>query len=178
MEIKIFLAHTSEVNEDIEQIQNSIYTKYQKDDKVKLIIEHWTDADKSLSPDRFQERLNELLGTCEILYVFFHNRIGDYTKEEFTFGFERLKVKQKPYSMSVFSKEFQISNKASKEERREANEAINFADEVKELHDNQYVYSYQDIHELKNQLLHQLEKDIEKLILPQVPIADISEFFS
>ncbi|MEA2028683.1 MAG: hypothetical protein U9N49_06880, partial [Campylobacterota bacterium] len=105
-EIKIFLAHTSEVKEDVDKIQNIIHKKYQKDKEVQIIIEHWKDADKSLSQNRFQQRLNELLGTCEILYIFFHKKIGVYTKEEFNYGLKRFEENKKPYSMSIFFKEF------------------------------------------------------------------------
>lgn len=176
-EIKIFLAHTDEVKDDIEKIENVIYKKYQKNKEVDIIIEHWGSADKSLSRDSFQQRLNERLGTCEILYIFFQNRIGKFTKEEFYYGLKRFNERKKPYSMSIFFKDFDISNKSPKEERIEALETINFQDEIREINGNQYTFDYKDIDDLKNQLLAQLEIDIKKPI-PKEPIFDIlGDFF-
>ncbi len=163
-EIKIFLAHTSEVKEDVEKIQSLIYKKYQKNKEINIIIEHWKDADKSLSQERFQQRLNELLGTCEILYIFFQNRIGEYTKEEFYYGLDRFKENQKPYSMSIFFKNFNLDDDASDEEWTNATINRKFKKEIQELNGNQYTFPYKNIDDLENKLLAQLKIDIEKPI--------------
>lgn len=171
-QIKLFLAHTDEVKNDIEKIQNIIYKKYQKDKEVKIVIEHWTDADKGLSLKRFQDRLNELLGTCEILYIFFHKKIGEYTKEEFDFGLNRFKNAEKPYSISLFFKKFEINDNMSDDEWNQVQTNREFKKEIQKLHGNQYTHSYRDIDDLEKQLLKQLEIDIKKPI-PKKPIPTI-----
>ncbi len=175
-EIKIFLSHTVEVKEDIEQIRLAIQSKYQKSKEYNIIIEHWSNTDKGLSRGRFQHRLNEVIDSCDILYIFFQNRIGEYTKEEFYYGLERLKEKKKPYSMSIFFKDFNINRKAPKDERNKALEAITFQDKIQEINGNQYTYDYTDIADLKEKLLNQLEIDIKKPI-PQKPIDILDDLF-
>lgn len=176
-EIKVFLAHTSEVKDDIDQIRIAIDSKYQESKEYRIIIKHWSDADKGLSQDRFQQRLNEVIGTCEILYIFFQNRVGEYTKEEFYYGLERFKKYQKPYNMSLFFKDFHTSNKAPKQERIEANNTIDFQDEVREINGNQHTFDYTNIADLKNQLLAQLEIDLKKPIPQKLIPTILDELF-
>lgn len=176
-EIKIFLAHTSEVKDDIEKIKNIIRDKYQENTDYKIIIKDWSIADKGLSRDRFQQRLNKVLGTCEILYIFFQNRVGEFTKEEFYYGLERFKEYKKPYFMSVFFKEFKVDTNASDEEFDNVIENRKFKKEIQKLHGNQYTHPYRDISDLKNQLLAQLEIDIKKPIPKKPSPSLVDELF-
>jgi len=159
-EIRVFLAHTEEVKDDVDKIQLTISKKYPKID-----IKHWTDADKSLGKEGFQKRLNETIGTCEILYIFFENRIGKFTKEEFKYGLERFKNNQKPYKISIFSKKYTLdSDEASEEEVKNDSKVREFKKKIKNINGNQYLHTYTDNNDLKNQLIEQLEIDIEKVI--------------
>ena len=163
-EIKIFLAHTKEVEEDIEKIRLDFDNKEYENHQVKIKIKHWSKADKSLAQEGFQNRLNETLGSCDILYVFFENRIGKFTKEEFKYGLERLENTQKPYKMSVFAKKYNHDSEASEIEVTNHNEVKEFKEEIERFNENQYLHTYTDNNDLKNQLTEQLEIDIKKVL--------------
>lgn len=178
MEIKIFLAHTSEVNEDIIKIKNLIQSEYQKDEKIKLIIEHYSDADKSLNDATFQSRLNGVLSTCEILYVFFHDRIGKHTKEELEIGYSLFSGGNKPYSMSVFSKDFSINLRDSKEQKTQKQATMNYIETLKAKDGNQYIFDYENFNDLNNEFLKQLKTDINKITNKELNARDISIFNS
>ena len=162
--IKIFLAHTKEVEGDVKDIKRIIYDKYTKSEDYKVIIEDWSNTDKGLSPRKFQDELNEIISTCEILYIFFKNRIGKYTKEEFEYGFRRFKDNQKPYKISIFSEKYQMDGDAEQIEENNHQEVKKFKEKVKEINGNQYLHTYTDINDVENQLIKQLEKDIENVI--------------
>jgi len=163
-EIKIFLAHTKEVNDDIKEIKLKFNNKEYENYQVKTKIDHWSDADKSVTKERFQDILNERIGTSDILYVFFENRIGKFTKEEFEYGLERFKKNQKPYKISVFAKEYNLHSDASKEEYSNVQEVRKFTEYIKNINTNQYLYSYENIDNLINQLSEQIEIDIKKVL--------------
>jgi len=175
-EIKIFLAHTSEVDGDIDKIRLAITSKYQKNKNYKIIIEHWSSSDKSIKKDNsYQDELNKILETCEILYVFFEKRIGENTKKEWKHGLKKFEEGKNPKCISVFFRKYDIDSDAPDEEYKDHEKVRDLKKEIKEKHKNQYIYSYNGIDNLKNQLIEQLDIDIKKLIPELIEESDSDE---
>jgi len=161
-EVKIFLSHSSEVKRDVEAVELEIRRIYQKSSDIKLIIEHYSESDKSFHPNGYQERLNEILLSCDILYLFVERRVGKYTEEEFNVAYKSFENRKLPY-ISVFFKKFSIEDNATEEEWENANYLRKFKQKIAKLQNNQYVIGYNDIEELKLKVLKQLQYDIDKL---------------
>jgi len=160
-EIKIFLAHTSEVKEDVEEIQAKIYDKY-SDYNFKLNIQHWKKADLAIAENRVQDNINLLLFDCELLYIFFHVKVGEFTLEEFKIGYESFKKGDKPYSLTPFFKELPPTSNISDQENQRP--MLELKEEIKNINGNQFPHEYKEISDLKEKIFTQLEKDIKKLI--------------
>jgi len=137
MKVTIFLSHTKEVEEDIKEIEIAIHRAYQDSD-IKLIIEHYSESDKSFHTEGYQSRLNDILVSCDILYIFLERRVGQYTEEEFWTGYKSFQKRRLPY-LSVFFKKFTLSDDASDEEWEHANYRRKFKKELSSLDGNQYI---------------------------------------
>jgi len=160
--VTIFLSHSSEVEKDVKEIELEIRRMYQKSNDIQLIIEHYSESDKSIHPNGYQERLNEILLSCDILYLFVERRVGKYTEEEFNVAYDSFKKNELPY-ISVFFKKFCIEDNATDEEWKNANYLREFKQKIAELQNNQYVIAYKDIEELKLKVSKQLQYDIDKI---------------
>ena len=64
----------------------------------------WEYLDSSMGPLRKQEEYNRELVTCDIVFVLFWRRLGEYTEEEFRMAMEGLRNRQRPRKVVVMFK--------------------------------------------------------------------------
>jgi hypothetical protein len=91
--IKVFLASSSELNEERGQFEIAINRKnnewVKKEVFLELII--WENAIDHIVPDGLQEEYNKLVKECDIFVMFFSTKVGKFTNEEFENAFTKYK---------------------------------------------------------------------------------------
>lgn len=105
--IKVFLASSNELIEERKELGflfchlNRIY----RPRGIYLELVPWEYLDSSMCPSHKQQEYNKELDTCELCLVLFWTKFGDYTYEEFTHAYNRLKQGLYPRKLYVFFKE-------------------------------------------------------------------------
>src|SRR5262245_23059486 len=98
MRTKIFLASSSELEEDRKEFEILINrkNKHWVDRGVFLETVMWEDFLDVLSNTRLQDSYNRAIKECDIFVMLFCTKVGKYTEEEFEAAFGQFKVTNKP----------------------------------------------------------------------------------
>src|SRR5580658_8744870 len=112
---KIFLASSSELQDDRREFEIYIYRKNRDWVRRGVFIEVivWEYFLDQLSPTRLQDEYNKEISNSDIFVMLFWTKVGKYTEEEFQTAFGAFKVDNRPAIFTYFKKE-QSSVDASK----------------------------------------------------------------
>ena len=104
--IKIFLASSSELKEERDQIELLIGKENRTLIKHNIFLELviWEDLKLSFHGSRIQDYFNNKMLECHIVICMFHKTVGDFTLEEFNVAFESFSANQKPYYFYTYFK--------------------------------------------------------------------------
>lgn len=158
--IKIFLASSSELQEEREQFEIFIYRKCKEYRKEGIFLELviWEDFIDAMSQTRLQDEYNKAITDCNIFVSLFFTKVGKYTEEEFLKAWETFKVNNKPLIYTYF-KDANIKTSEIKED--DILSLLNFKKRLKEA--GHYPTQYTDIDSLKYHFGEQLTKISPKL---------------
>lgn len=105
--IKVFLASSIELREERTELGflfchlNRVY----RPRGIYLELVPWEFLDSSMGPTHKQHEYNKELDSCELCLVLYWTKFGDYTYEEFSHAYNRLKQGLNPRKLYVFFKE-------------------------------------------------------------------------
>lgn len=155
--IKLFLASSSELQEDRKQFEIFISRKsknWLNNKRILLELSHWENFFEGLSRTRMQDEYNKAVRECDIFVMLFFTKVGKYTKEEFEKAFGQFQATNKPFIFTYFKDTAvsKISNISAKD--KQSVEA--FQKKLKELGHFQSIY--ENIHELKYKFGEQLDE--------------------
>jgi hypothetical protein len=152
--IKIFLASSSELKEDRDQIELFIgrenarlHTK-----GIYLEIVRWENFLDAISSTRLQDEYNNAIAECDIVLCLFFTKVGKYTAEEFDTAYQIFKDKGKPKIWTYF-KDAEINTSSITDE---INTLLAFKKKIGEL--GHFYSAYRNIDNLQNQYRNQLDK--------------------
>ena len=104
--VKIFLASSAELAHErlvfsriVLELGAQLRERGMRIDLVK-----WEYLDPSMGPMHKQEEYNRELATCDIVFVLFSRRFGEYTEEEFRVARNGLQSRQRPRKVVVMFK--------------------------------------------------------------------------
>ena len=106
--MKIFLASSNELNREREYLASLVFYQGRLlhdmgiGQRVELV--KWEYLDSPMGPLRKQEEYNLELATCDIVFVLFWRRFGEYTEEEFRIALECMRNRQRPRRVVVMFK--------------------------------------------------------------------------
>ncbi|MDR4499250.1 MAG: NACHT domain-containing protein [Candidatus Scalindua sp.] len=158
--IKIFLASSSELSKDREQIE--LFISRENDDLIekqiwfKLVV--WEKLLLSFRGERIQNYFNEEMLKCDIVLALFFRKVGQFTKEEFELAYKNLKEGKKPQYLYVYFKSASIS---TEEITKDYMGIIELKEEIQKH--KQIYCSYDSIKDLQLQLKRQFD-----LIIPKI----------
>ncbi|HEX5151029.1 MAG TPA: hypothetical protein VFW07_06250 [Parafilimonas sp.] len=153
--VSIFLASSSELKEDRDQLQihignkNKEWTK--KDVFLKLVL--WEDFLDAMSQTRLQDEYNEAISKSDIFLLLFFTKVGKYTEEEFQKAFETFQQTNKPFIFTYF-KDAQITT--GKANKNDLMSLWNFQEKLDKL--GHFYTAYKDTYELLLKFDQQLNK--------------------
>jgi len=83
--IRIFLASSSELDIEKEQLELFISRKNKDYTKKRIFLElsTWKDFVSAMTEEHSQEKYNQYIRSCDIAVFLFHTKLGRYTKSEF-----------------------------------------------------------------------------------------------
>ena len=104
-EIKLFLASSSELEEDRKEFELFINRKNKELIKKNIFIrlEILEDFLDSMSQTRLQDEYNKVIKKCDIFIMLFFTKVGKYTLKEFETAFKQFKKTNKPL---IYTPEF------------------------------------------------------------------------
>lgn len=154
---KIFLASSSELKADRDQIEIFINRKNKKwvEKGVFLELVMWEDFLDAISQTRLQDEYNKAIRDCDIFLMLFFTKVGKYTEEEFETAFKQFKSTNKPFIFTYF-KEAEISTANL---NQDILSLIQFKDKLSKL--GHFYATYKEVEELKHKFDWQLEKLVE-----------------
>jgi hypothetical protein len=102
--IKLFLASSSELEEDRQQFEIFINRKNKEwvDKGIFLELIIWEDFLDAVSKTRLQDEYNQAIRDCDIFVMLFFTKVGKYTEEEFETAFGQFKATNKPFIFTYF----------------------------------------------------------------------------
>jgi hypothetical protein len=103
---KIFLASSSELQEDREQFEIFINRK-NKDwihKGVFLYLIIWEDFLDAMSQTRLQDEYNKAIRECDIFVMLFSTKVGQYTEEEFETGVRAIQSHKQAVDLYLFQR--------------------------------------------------------------------------
>ncbi|MGA0555578.1 leucine-rich repeat domain-containing protein [Larkinella sp. VNQ87] len=158
--IKIFLASSSELEEDREQFEIFINreNKLLIKEGVFLELNIWEDFIDAMSQTRLQDEYNKVIRECDIFVSLFFTKVGKYTAEEFTVALKQFKETDKPLVYTYFK-----NAPINMSDVKEADVKSKFAFEKKLKGLGHFPTSYTDIENLKYQFKMQLDKILPTL---------------
>lgn len=108
---KIFLASSSELNEDRDQFEIFLTRKNSEwiEKGVFLELVRWENFLDAMSQTRLQNEYNKSIIECEIFVSLFFTKVGKYTKEEFETAFGHFKQTNKPFIFTYFKEPTEVS---------------------------------------------------------------------
>ena len=111
--IKVFIASSSELDED--KLQADLY--FAKKNKIyhkrNIFFEHktWKDFPSNLTQEHLQEKYNQYIRECDIVIFLFDTKIGQYTEEELRVAFEETKKSNgKKPKVYIYAKNGDLKN--------------------------------------------------------------------
>lgn len=72
---------------------------------MRIDLVKWEYLDSSMGPMHKQEEYNRELATCDMVFVLFWRRFGEYTEEEFRIALEGMRSRQRPRKVIVMFKD-------------------------------------------------------------------------
>ena len=104
--IKLFLASSDElIHERLVFSRITLELGAQLRERgMRIDLVKWEYLDSSMSPIHKQEEYNRELATCDIAFVLFWRRFGEYTEEEFRMAMEGMRNRQCPHKVVVMFK--------------------------------------------------------------------------
>jgi len=110
MRTKIFLASSSELEEDRKEFEILISRKNKAwlGRRAFLEVVMWEDFLDALSRTRLQDEYNKAIRECDVFVMLFCTKVGKYTQEEFETAFGQFKSTNKPLIYTYF-KDAEIS---------------------------------------------------------------------
>jgi hypothetical protein len=159
--IKIFLASSSELEEDRKQFESMIYqeTKILINDNIFLELEMWEDFIDAMDRKRLQDKYNEAVKESDIFVMLFWTKVGIYTKEEFETAFGQFQKINKPLVYTCFKNSPINTGDLNK---KDSDSLFNFQEKLKEL--GHFRTNYMNIDDLKYQFSKQLRKILPKIL--------------
>lgn len=159
--IKIFLASSSELQEEREQFEIFIYRKCKEYKKEGIFLELviWEDFIDAMSQTGLQDEYNNAITECDIFVSLFFTKVGKYTEEEFLKAWETFKVKNNPLIYTYF-KDAIIQTGDIRED--DILSLFSFKKKLKEV--GHYPTKYHSINDLKYHFSGQLTKILPELI--------------
>lgn len=104
--IKIFLASSEELAHErlvFSRIALELETRL-RERGLRIDLVKWEYLDSSMGPLHKQEEYNRELATCDIVFVLFWRRFGEYTEEEFCMAMEGMRNRHRPRKVAVMFK--------------------------------------------------------------------------
>jgi hypothetical protein len=116
--IKIFLASSSELEDDRKQVENFINRKNNNyiNQGIYLHLILWEDFLDAMSSTRLQDEYNKAITDCDVFVSIFHKKVGKYTEEEFLKALATFKVNKKPLIYTYFKQEAVKINEIKRDE--------------------------------------------------------------
>lgn len=153
--VKIFLASSSELEDDRKEFEIFINRKNKEYVKAGVFLELviWEDFLDAMSATRLQDEYNKAVKECDIFVMLFWTKVGKYTREEFETAFGQFRETKKPRIYTYFKGEPVDPGKLSRED---SNSLHDFQDKLKEL--DHFRTRYKNIEDLKYQFGEQLVK--------------------
>ena len=157
--LKIFLASSSELNEDRKEFEIFISRKNKEFIKKGIFLELvlWEDFIDAMSDTTSQDEYNKAIQECDIFVSLFHTKVGKYTNNEFETAYDAFKQNGKPLIYTYFKDTAVNLSEIS----REINSLFDFKIKLDDL-GHFYTY-YTNIHELNFKFDSQLDKLLPKL---------------
>lgn len=161
IQIKIFLASSSELQEEREKFEIFIYRKCKeyKTEGIFLDLVIWEDFIDAMSSTRLQDEYNQAIADCDIFVSLFFTKVGKYTEEEFLKAWETFNTNGKPL-IYTYIKNASIQIDAIKED--DMMSLFSFQKKLKEA--GHYPTKYTGIDNLKFHFGGQLTKILPELI--------------
>lgn len=106
--MKIFLASSNELNREREYLASLVFYQGRLlhdmgiGQRVELV--KWEYLDSPMGPLHKQEEYNRELAACDMVFVLFWRRFGEYTEEEFRMALEGMRNRQRPRRIAVMFK--------------------------------------------------------------------------
>jgi hypothetical protein len=153
---KIFLASSSELEEDRQQFEIFINRKNKewnaRDVFLELVV--WEDFLDAVSKTRLQDEYNKAIVECDLFVMLFSTKVGKYTEEEFETALRQFQATDKPLIYTYY-KDVPISLGSAKKE-----DVVSLLAFLKRLdEDLKHFYTpYKNIDELKFHFDQQLDK--------------------
>ena len=101
---KIFLASSSELQEDRKEFEIFIHRKnkewVEKGVFLKLIV--WEDFLDAVAKTRLQDEYNQAIRESDVFVMLFFTKVGKYTAEEFETAFGQFQATRKPFIFTYF----------------------------------------------------------------------------
>ena len=104
--IRIFLASSDELAHErlvFSRIALELGPQLRKRE-TRIDLVKWEYLDSSMGPMHKQEEYNRELVTCDMVFVLFWRRFGEYTEEEFRVAMEGMRNRQRPRKVVVMFK--------------------------------------------------------------------------
>jgi len=161
IEIKIFLASSSELQEEREKFEIFIYRKCReyRNEGIFLDLIIWEDFIDAISQTRLQDEYNKAIAECDIFVSLFFTKVGKYTEEEFLKAWETFSANGKPL-IYTYIKDASIQTGAIRED--DIMSLFSFKKKLGEA--GHYPTKYTGIDNLQNHFGGQLTKILPKLI--------------
>ncbi len=153
--IKIFLASSSELEEDRRELEIAIKRKNDQLIKSNIYVELivWEDFIDVVSESRLQNEYNKSILECDIFVLLFFTKVGKFTFEEFTVAHKQFLSKGYPKIITYFKNAPILSGSLN---QVDANSLFQFKEKLKEI--GHYETRYDTVGELKYHLIEQLTK--------------------
>jgi hypothetical protein len=155
MRIKIFLASSSELEQDRREFEIQINRKNKlwNNRGVFLDLQMWEDFLDAVSRTRSQDEYNRAIKECDIFIMLAGTKIGKYTAEEFETAFAQFKATNKPL-IYTYIKDVEISSVHANKDDLKTLWA--FQEKLETL--EHFWTPYPNADRLKNHFIQQLDK--------------------
>lgn len=154
MDITIFLASSSELNNERERF--SKYISQLNEDWIERDIcfklKNWENSIDSISKDGLQAEYNKVAEMCDIFVMLFFTKVGKFTAEEFDVAFKKFEEKGKPRIYTYFKEDIIYTGDIG-------DEIISMIEFKRKLRDLKHYYTtYRNFEDLQWQFTRQLDK--------------------
>ena len=159
--VKLFLASSSELKTDREQVEIWVNRENKKLVKKGVFLQFnlWEDFLDAMSRTRMQDEYNKVVAQSDIFISLFATKVGQYTEEEFEIAHQSFKKVGKPKYIYTFFKDVQLN--LSEVDMEDFMSLNSFKKKLSSL--GHFHTSYKSIQDLNGQLKNQLDVIIEDM---------------